>query len=896
MVKKILKWTGIVLLVLIILLFTLPFLFKDKIKEMVLKAVNEQVDAKVNVEDVSISLFSHFPKASVTVEKLSVINKAPFEGDTLVYMGEMNLNMSIKELFKGEGEAMQLESFSTKDGVVNILFDKNGRNNFDIAIKSAEEKKPKDEKESKPFALTVQEYKIENLRFRYADAGSNMSVVIDSLNHNGKGDFAANKLDLDTHTDATLTLDMDGTNYMRGVKLKLDAILGMDMDKSIYTFKENKAFINQMGLKFGGSVAMLEAGQQIDITFETLETSFKNFLALVPESYSGSLADVNTKGNFIVKGKANGVYSETSIPKFNLEFASNNASFQYKSLPKAVENIYIDTKIINETGVLNDTYVNIDKFAFRIDQDTFDANAHIKNVVENPLVDAQLKGTINLGNFTKAYPVKLDVPLSGILRADVETKFDMKSVETGAYEKIQNNGSISLSGFNYKPDGFKSPFVISEANVAFNPSRITLSRFDAKTGSSDISITGSLDNFYGFVFRNQTLQGNFAMNSNKLVVQDFMAAETTTAKTTTKTETEGKEATKTTTKTATTTSEAVKIPAFLDCTITAKANSVVYDNLNLTNVQGKMVLKDEAVSLQNVKTNVFGGAIGFEGNVSTKGKVPTFDMALDLSGLDITQSFTQLDMLKSIAPIAGVITGKLNAGVKLKGNLDATEMTPDLKSLTGNLLGGLAGTAIKAGESKLLSSLQNNLKFVDFSKINLNKTLKLSFDDGKVRIEPFELAYQDIKVKIDGTHGFDQSMSYNLAFEVPAKYLGTEVTKLLATLKPADANNLTVPINAVLSGTFKSPKVTTDLKQSITTLTTQIVQQQKDKYVNQAKDKGKEVLGNLLGGGKTTTTPADSTKATAPKGEETKQQVKEQAKDAVKGAVEGLFKKKDKKE
>jgi len=889
MVKKILKWTGITLLVIIIALAAAPFIFKDKIKAMIAKAINEQVDATVAFEDVSLSLFKNFPKASVTIDKLSVINKAPFAGDTLVYMKEINLKMSMKELFKSEGESMALESFSIKDGAVNIIFNKDGLGNFDIARKKAEEEKPAG-KESKPFALTIQSYEVQNLAFSYLDERSNMHVVIDSLNHNGKGNFAANKLDLDTHTTATLTFDMDKVNYMRAVKLKLDAVLGMDLDKSIYTFKQNKAFINQMGLTFNGSVGLQEAGQQIDLAFNTLETSFKNFLALVPESYSGSLANVKTDGNFTVSGKVNGLYNDNSVPKFNIAFNSKDAMFKYPTLPMAVEDINIDTKIINETGVLNDTYVDIDAFSFRIAQDVFSATANIRNIVENPLVETMLKGTVNLANVTKAYPVQLDTPLTGVLKADVDTKFDMKSVETGAYEKIQNNGNMSLSGFNYKPDGFKSPFVISQANVAFSPSRITLSKFDAKTGSSDIGITGALDNFYGFIFKNQTLKGNFAMTSNKLVVQDFMAAET--AATTTKTKTETKDDTKTTTKTTTTSSDAVKIPAFLDCTITAKANTVVYDNLNLTNVSGKMILKDEAVSLQNVKTNVFGGAIGFGGTVSTKGKVPTFDMALDLSSLDITQSFTQLDMLKSIAPIAGVISGKLNADIKVKGNLDAKEMTPDMKSLTGTLMGGLAGTSINPEQSKVLNAVASSLKFIDLKKINLNKNLNLSFADGKVKIQPFTLNYQDISVKIDGTHGFDQAMSYNLAFDVPAKYLGTEVNKLLATLSPADAGKLSVPVNATLTGTFSSPKLSTDLSKSVTTLTNQIVQQQKDKYVDKAKDKGKELLGNMLGGNK----PADTTKAAAPKGEETKQQVEDKAKDAVKGAVKDLFKKKDKKE
>jgi hypothetical protein len=46
-----------------------------------------------------------------------------------------------------------------------------------------------------------------------------------------------------------------------------------------------------------------------------------------------------------------------------------------------------------------------------------------------------LQGTINLANLSKAYPIKLDKPLSGILNANVITKFDMASVEKSEYQK-----------------------------------------------------------------------------------------------------------------------------------------------------------------------------------------------------------------------------------------------------------------------------------------------------------------------------------------------------------------------------------------------------------------------------------------------------------------------------
>ena len=250
MLKKILKGTGIFLLVTIIALAAAPFLFKDKIKEMIAKTLNENVNANIAFEDVDLSLFKSFPQAHVTIDKLSIINKAPFAGDTLFYSGELALKMSVKELFKSEGEPMELESFSSTDGSVNIIFNKDGIGNYDIAIK---DKKEENAIESKPFALNIQSYVINNLKFTYLDQASNIKMVIDKIQHTGTGNFAASKLELDTDTKANLTLDMDKTNYMKDVALTLDAVLGIDLENSKYEFKDNKALINQLFLKFQGT-------------------------------------------------------------------------------------------------------------------------------------------------------------------------------------------------------------------------------------------------------------------------------------------------------------------------------------------------------------------------------------------------------------------------------------------------------------------------------------------------------------------------------------------------------------------------------------------------------------------------------------------------------------------
>jgi hypothetical protein len=863
MLKKILKITAIVIVVFIAALFAIPYFFKDQIKAKISEAINESVDAKVSFADADLSLFKNFPNATVGIDKLVIINKAPFEGDTLVSLGTLNLKMSIKELFKGKDEPLNIQGISSENGLINIIFNKDGVGNFDIALKDKE--KSEKEEAGKPLALKIQNYKIENFTFRYIDQGSKIRMVIDSLNHEGTGDFTNSKLDLTTKSTAKVSLDMDKINYMKNISLTLDAVLGIDLEKSKYTFKENKALINQLPLEFDGFIQMVEKGQIYDLKFKTPTSSFTNFLGLIPSAYASGLDGVKTTGDFTVTGFAKGELTDNTVPKFNIAIASNNASFQYPNLPKSVQNIVIDTKIINETGILNDTYVNLDKLSFRIDQDVFSAKANVKNITVNPIVDAALKGTINLANLSKAYPIKLDKPLAGILKADVTTNFDMASVEKSQYQNIKNAGTMSLSGFKYTDENNKS-MNISTALVQFDPSTINLKRFDATTGKSDISINGVLENFYGFMFKKQELKGNFNMSSNQLAVDDFM--------------TSGEPAT---TKTAAKPSEAMKIPAFLNCTINAKATTVLYDNLKLKDVSGKLIVKDEKATLENFKTSIFGGSIGLTGTVSTKEKVPTFNMNLGFNQVDIAQTFTQLDMMKKIAPLAGIINGKLNSTIKLNGNLDAKELTPDLKSLSGDLLGQLLSTTINSKNSTVLNSLTSNIKFLDASKLNLNDLkMALTFDKGKVNVKPFDIKYQDIKITVGGTHGFDQTMNYNLKLDVPAKYLGTEANALIAKMSPADAAKLdNIPVNAMITGNFSNPKISTDMKSAVSSLTTQLVNQQKQKLTQ----KGASALTDLIN---KNTKAKDTTKAAATEKEKNTQEATKKASDLL----NGLFKKK----
>ena len=866
--KKIFKWGGITLLLLIIAMIAIPFFFKDTIKEKVIEMANKNLKANIALQDVDISLFKNFPKAQVTLNDFVLVNKEPFVGDTLFAAKHIDVTLSIKDLLAGN---YNLLGANVKDASVYIHLNKEGVGNFDIAIPS-----DKPEEESAPIKLDIQQYNVENLKFTFKMDDGNLFMEVADIYHSGKGNFAEEVLDLDTQTKANVTFAMDKSTFMKQVPITLQAILGIDLKNQKYTFKQNKATVNRLDLVFDGFIQLLEEGQRYDLTFSTPTNSFQNFLALIPEEYSKSIENVKTTGNLTLKGFAKGDMVGDKIPTFGLEMYADNASFKYPNLPKTVRDITIDLKVNNTTGITNDTKVNLNKFTMSIDQDHFSARANVSNIVVNPFVDLAVKGTINLANLSQAYPISLDKKFSGILRADIATQLDMKSVETKNYQNIKAQGNLSLSQFVYAGEEFVKPFHIDNLNVAFSPSHIGLSQFDARTGETDLHLTGTIDNLYGFAFRKEILKGNFNLSSNKLVVNDFMqpAAETTTPKK------ETKEAPKTTTKVPA--QAAIKVPAFLDCTLAAKANTVLYDNLKLSNVSGKLIIKDEKVALENLKSDIFGGNIALSGDVSTKEKTPTFDVDLNLNRVNIPEAFSQITMLEKIAPIAKVVQGKVNTVINVKGSLK-NDLTPEINSVSGDLFAALIDSKIDSHGSALLSALDSQFTGLNLNNLNL-KDVKaaVDFEDGKVKIKPFTIKYKDVAIEVAGSHGFDQQMNYKLTFNVPPQMLGKEAEGLLSKLTPENQKKITnLPVVATVGGTFKKPQVSTDAKTVVKDLATQIAKNQ----INNLTAKGTDALQQALGSKTSSGTAGEITKTVGglmKNRDSTMTKVKEKAKEEAK--------------
>jgi len=832
MSKKLIFRILIVVALAIILIVITPFFFQDKLVAGFITQLNKKINAKIAYNDVQLSLIKNFPNATLSIKNFVIINQAPFKNDTLIFTKNVNVAISLTDLFKNINEKATIKKIDFDGAKIFLKVNKAGKDNYSITKKSPVVN-AKDQKKSSNFILAVSKYSITNSSFYYTDKKNDISLAVVGFNHQGSGDFSVSKLALNTITQATsFSLTMQNIPYFTDAKINWNAAFDVDLDKMKFTFKKNNAKINAVNIIFDGALKIGDTYQDYNITFKSSDNDFKNVLSLIPSVYKNNFKEINATGDFDFKGYIMGKLTENKIPKFNISIKTKNASFKYPTLPKAITNITFDGNIKNTTGNINDMSLHVKESKFVIDKDAFSANGNIAHLTTNPSVNAHLKGTINLKNLSEAYPLSIDSNIKGILKTNFKIEADKKSIETNQYQNIKSAGIISLQAFSYKSKSLKNPVNINKSVLKFNNNTISLVGFKALSGLSDFYATGTLKNFYPFLFGKKELQGDFKINADKFVLNDFLFDTNKSSDEKVLKDTIGQ--------------PKFKIPELLNIKAVVKAKTVLYDNLTLNNVNGQLLFKDGKARFTNITANTLGGLLTVNGDVNTKKNPTDFDLNLRIKNFDIQQSFNAMETFQSLAPIAKAMRGKINSDFSIKGSLK-NDLSTDLNSLAGDALANLKVKKINPKESAVLGLFTNKLSFLDISKLDLSDVkAALRFKDGKVMLKPVKLKWQDIPLTVSGTHSFTGALNYKVLMQLPAKYLGSNFSNLLSKLSAKEQNNITVPLTTSISGTYDNLAIIPNFEKATSYLTNQIIKARKEKLLN----KGSKFLNAILSGKK----------------------------------------------
>ncbi|MCH8317792.1 MAG: AsmA family protein, partial [Bacteroidetes bacterium] len=419
--KKILLILLGIIIVLFAIVITIPIIYKDEIKAKIDEELAKSINAQVYFEKnkFGISLLTNFPNLALKLGDFGIVGKDAFEGDTLTSIKSFRVVVDLMSVISGDQIKINGIYLINPRIFATVLEDSTA--SWDIFIAGEEEPGEKEEEEPSDFSIKIKKWEIKNGYIVFDDRTAPMYAEIVNLNHTGSGDFTQDILDLVTNTKIdALTLELGGVKYFNKNTLDIDFIINMDMPNSKYIFKENKIKINDFSFGFDGFIAMNEEDINMDITFKTKETRFKNILSLVPGVFLEGFEDLKTSGSLAFNGFAKGTYNENSLPAFGFKLIVNDGMLQYPDLPTAINNITLDMYVDNKDGILDNTVINIKKFHIDMGNNPIDAKILVEGLTDYK-IDADVLAKINLAELTKMIPME-GLTLKGLFSLDIKAK------------------------------------------------------------------------------------------------------------------------------------------------------------------------------------------------------------------------------------------------------------------------------------------------------------------------------------------------------------------------------------------------------------------------------------------------------------------------------------------
>lgn len=796
----------VVLLTVLLLLAITPFLFQNKIVELVKKEINKQLVSDVDFDKAKLSLIRNFPNASIHIDNLLVIGRDDFANDTLLNSRKSILVIDLKSLFGNS--AYDVKNLLIQDASIFAHELEDGRVNWDIF---------------KPDSLVNEEssfhFKLKDARFLQVDVSylsekDQMAAHLLKSNLIVNGDFAAKNTLLKTSfSTEKLNFWNESLRLVHDWKMSFEADVKANFNEDFYELADNKMYINAIPLSLNAGVKLLDEGFDVDLELNTDDVDFKSLLSLVPLVYSDSFKDLNADGHIDFSGKVKGIYSDEMFPAFDFNLKVSDGKIQYAGLPKSVDQIQINSKISNEGGDLDNTLVDLSMFSFRIDNNPFEGALLLKNIVSDPNFAFKAKGVLNLNTIKDLFPLEEGMKLAGLINMDVGASGKMSFIENNAYDKFRFEGDVQVSQFNFELNDLPQTIAISQAKLIFSNRFLQLKDVVMKIGNNDLRADGRVENYMAYALKSDNLIGDFTLKSKYFNLNDFMTNDANDADNAS--------------------SGVIEVPNNLNLSLNANFDELKLEKMNFKNSTAQLRVKDGTLDIESMKTDAFDGNLSLSGSYNTiNPQQPFVGLDVDLKSISFAKILEELEFLDKFVPIFDKLEGRFNTKLKFNTTLDSS-MSPLLNTIYS--LGDFKAQTLLLNEQVgALNALMSSLELDKLSNIQIND-LGINFEikDGSLHTKPFNLNFKDYKINLGGTTGLDQSIHYNGVFTFPNHMDFKRFQQ----------------IGFNIGGTFQKPSISLDLKTKFDDIIQENIDKSKQKIdtlTNQLLDKGDAELAKII--------------------------------------------------
>lgn len=812
MKNKILKITGILVAVLFLIIWAAPYLFKEKITSIIRSQVSKDIRAHVSFSDLNISLFRNFPKISIGLDNVIVSCVGEFQDDTLLRAKQLDIACNMKTLLSGHG--IQVNSIAFNQPALHALVHANGHANWNIF---KNEKEQYIDSATGTFTWAMQRYNIHQGSIDYTNEKKNLHIIAVNIEQEGTGNLNAEDYDLKTKTTADdVSLQSGGTiPYSVRGKTNVNVTFHVNAKTHYYDFNTDQVVLNGLKMHTEGFFQWIsDSSYNMNIRYKVLSTDFKNLLSILPSLSDKNSAGLDARGGANLNGWIKGKYDDTHAPAFHANLDVINGYLKYADRPQPLEHINFGIVINNPDGQADHLSINISGVHAETAKDTIDMHLMVKNLSTKPFIDFAFAGKMDLANIARCIKIDSSSRLTGSLTADIYAKGNIPGKEKQKKDKFQSDGDLVLKDFSFVSKENAKSLSLEQLLMTFTPDHVLVKEMDAVYGTTHLHATGSLNNLYDYALKNIPLSAAWDLKTDELNLRDLPMA----------------------------------VPANMNFAVNAEVEKLHFDNLDLQQITCQMLISEQAVHFLYVKANGLDGDIMLEGTYSTleSGDHPDIALTYDVKGVDIQKTFLAFNSIRRIMPVAKFMSGNVDAHMTLTGKMNP-DLTTDLNSLQGEgtllLLHGTMkdfGPMDKLAQSLDVARLQNLLLE--------NVKADFSYKNGSVTVPPFTVQAKDMEFDIEGIHGFDQSLDYDVSLKIPRTDLGKKGNRFVknVVLQAAEKGipvkiRDAVRMDVKMTGSINSPEVKTDMDALVSHSETDL-KKEVDAFVNAKLDSAKQQL------------------------------------------------------
>ncbi|MBO9561358.1 MAG: AsmA family protein [Niastella sp.] len=472
----------------------------------------------------------------------------------------------------------------------------------------------------------------------------------------------------------------------------------------------------------------------------------KNFYPLDSMNLAGNLnIDVQTSGKYNPAKKL--------FPVTQATFSVKDGSIQTKYYPAPLEHIQVSAVVTSRQGSMKDLAVQITPVSFQFEGQPFFVKADLQNF-DNLKYNIASKGTLDVGKIYRVF-ARQGYDLKGFIETNLALRGLQSDATTGHYDRLFNSGTMKLRDVTLSADLFPAPFLIRSGVFRFQQDKMWFDAFKVNYGKSQVTLNGYLSNVINYMMERGTpLKGQFDMNTNYLLVDEFMAfadnKEVAPA---------GKDAT------APATTGVVIVPTDLAITFKADARKVHYNGIDLKDFKGQVAIDSGAIKLQETGFQLVDAPVVMNGSYkSLTPRKAVFDYHIEAKEFDVKKAYNQVQLFHDLVPAAAKAEGIISLNYQLAGRLDEN-MSPVYASLKGG--GTLSVKKVKMKGWKLMSlvSKETNKEIdnPDLAKVDI----KSSINNNLITIERMRMRVPPFRLRFEGQTSFDGKLNLKLRIGLP---------------------------------------------------------------------------------------------------------------------------------